>query len=139
MNSRLTIRLLATLATALATSIATAIPIDTTITYQGELMEGGVPANGEYAMRFRLFNGETTGGQVGPVIEFRDGAANPPVMVENGRFTVELDFFNGPYSGGQALWLQIELRPVNGASFTTLMPRQRITASPFAILEAVPA
>ena len=52
-------------------------------------------------------------------------------VVVDGNFSVELDF--GDVFDGRALWLQVGVRP--GASigiYTTLIPRQALTAAPYA-------
>src|SRR5688572_32259447 len=63
-------------------------------TYQGKLSDGGVPASGTYDMRFRLFDADANGTQVGTTF-FANG-----VQALAGIFNVELDFgapaFFGP-------------------------------------------
>ncbi len=134
MTHRLILGTSTLLAALCITSTATAIPIDYTITYQGELTSAGALPTGEYDMRFRLFTASTGGSALGPAIVFQGGTGNPPVMVEDGKFTVELTFGPSAFVSGDALWLQIEVRPSNGpAGYTTLNPRQRLTAAPFAL------
>ena len=92
---------------------------DTSFTYQGELQQNGAPVNGEFGLVFTLWDSIDAGNQIGTVNAF------PPVLVENGRFTVDLDF--GAESLEDSRWLQIR---VNG---TTLSPRTKISAAPFAL------
>ena len=57
------------------------------------------------------------------------------VMVIDGLFTVELNASNefGPNAfNGAARWLEIDVRsPAGGGAFTTLMPRQPLTSTPY--------
>jgi len=98
-------------------------------TYQGQLTTGGNPASGLYDLRFTLHNAVTLGSQVGGPL------TNSPVNVSNGVFTVLLDF--GNVFDGSSRWLAIGVRS-NGAAidFTTLAPRQLLTAMPYAIRAA---
>lgn len=131
---RPTLGMSALLAVVCLTSTATAVPIDYKITYQGELTNMGALTTGEFDMRFRLYAGPTGGSGLGPAIEFRGGTGNPPVVVEDGKFTVELNFGPSPFLTGDALWLQIEVRPSNGPpGYVVLNPRQPLTAAPFAL------
>ncbi|MCW5935213.1 MAG: hypothetical protein KIT45_13090 [Fimbriimonadia bacterium] len=88
-------------------------------TYQGYLREGGVPANGAFNLTFKLFNAASGGVQVGSTITL-DGTG-----VANGLFTVELNFGATAFTGADR-WLEMA---VNG---TTLTPRVKITAAPYA-------
>ncbi len=100
--------------------------LGTVFTYQGRLTDGGQPANGLYDFRFKLFNAEAMGGQVGTTV-IKDN-----VSVSNGFFTVQLDF--GDVFSGTALWLEIGVRPgASTGAYTILAPRQAITASPYAL------
>ncbi len=104
-----------------------AAPIETVFTYQGELKRLGTPANGPFDLRFTMFDAATGGGPLVSALTLEN------VDVSNGIFTVELNFGLAPYSGSQ-LWLEIEVR--NGSetgAYTALTPRQKITASPYAI------
>ncbi|UCC29651.1 MAG: hypothetical protein JSU86_15780 [Phycisphaerales bacterium] len=102
-----------------------AAPIGTAFTYQGQLKEGGVPANGQYDFVFRLFDAASGPAQVGSDVPIN----NWPVS--NGLFTVELDFGVDAFSG-QARWLEIAVGPPGG-SLTTLAPRHKVTATPYSI------
>ncbi len=94
--------------------------------YQGYLEENGVPANGTYDFRFRLFDAATGGTQVGPTVVRSD------VAVEKGRFTVQLDF--GDVFDGRALWLEVGVRPgTSTGAYTSLSPRQALRAAPMAL------
>ena len=98
---------------------------DTAFTYQGRLANAGQPANGAYDMTFALFDAVTDGSQVGSTNTI------PAIGITNGLFMVELDF-GGNFPGADR-WLEIGVRPASGGAFTTLSPRQKLTATPYAI------
>ena len=98
---------------------------DTAFTYQGRLANAGQPANGSYDMTFALFNAVTGGSQVGSTNTVT------AIGVTNGLFTVELDF-GGNFPGADR-WLEIGVRPAGNGTFTILSPRQKFTATPYAI------
>ena len=53
--------------------------------------------------------------------------------VTNGLFTVQLDFGMSPFNGNPR-WLEIGVRPgASTGAYTTVNPRQPITATPYAI------
>lgn len=95
------------------------------ITYNGDLFDAGVPANGYFDFRFRCFNGPTTGAnlQIGATVEKDD------VQVVHGRFTVELDF--GPNDRClDSGWLETAVaRSDRLGGFTTLDPLQPASAA----------
>lgn len=100
--------------------------IGSSFTYQGELQDGGAPANGTYDLQFELFDAASVGTMVGGPLISED------VIVNDGVFTVELDFGPFPFVG-DLVWLEIGVR--DGASsggFTGLLPRQKITPVPYA-------
>ena len=111
-------------------STASASPLKaqngTGFTYQGKLIDGGSPANGTYDLQFKLFDALTGGSQVGGTL------TQTSVTVTNGLFTVQLDF--GNVFNGTALYLEIGVRPGgSGGAYTTLAPRQPLTATPYAL------
>jgi hypothetical protein len=94
-------------------------------TYQGFLRVNGLPANGEFDFRFRLFDSATGTNQVGTTVIADDK------QVRQGFYTVVLDFGN-VWTGGQR-WLEIAIRPGNSTgSYTTLSPRVQLTPVPLA-------
>jgi len=102
----------------------------TAFTYQGFLTENGGPANGASDFEFRLYNDASAGAQQGSTVTLGD------VGVTNGLFTVALDFGSAPFNGA-ALWLDIAVRPgASAGAYTNLLPRQPITATPYAIKAA---
>jgi hypothetical protein len=98
---------------------AAAATLATTFTYQGRLMDGANPANGPYALVFRLFTAETGGQQIG-------AALNQTVTVSQGLFTAQLDFGTVAF-GAAPRWLEIQV------ANTVLTPRQLLTAAPLAL------
>ncbi len=104
-----------------------AASLSTAFTYQGRLTDGGNLANGHYDLRFSLHTAETSGSQVG------NSLTNANTAVANGLFTTTIDFGAGVFDG-TAYWLEIGVR-TNGsvAAFTTLSPRQVLTATPYAL------
>ncbi|MFN8471193.1 MAG: tail fiber domain-containing protein [Anaerolineae bacterium] len=103
--------------------------LDTAITYQGRLTEAGVPANGARDVRFSLYNRDVGGSQVGSTV------VRENVPITNGLFTVQLDF--GQVFDGTARWLEVAVRDGSSTgAYTTLSPRQPVTAAPYALHSA---
>lgn len=104
-----------------------AAPLETTFTYQGELTVSGQPASGQFDLRFELYDADSGGAQAGGTIIVED------VVVSSGIFTTELDFGAGPFAGDQ-LWIEVSVRNGNETGgFTELLPRQKLTAAPYAL------
>lgn len=98
-----------------------------TFTYQGQLELENAPANGQYDLQFTLYDAADGGSMVGATVTV------PGKTVVDGYFDVILDFGPGVFDG-EARWLQIAVRESGtGASYTTLSPRQRLTATPYAL------
>ncbi len=121
-------RLIPLITAALLAASASAQPLSTAFTFQGQLSGSGAPANGTYDVRFRLYDALTAGNQIGPTL------CTDNVAVANGLFTTQLDF--GAQFAGQQRYLEIDVRPdtglpcSNSTGFTTLGPRQALTAAP---------
>ncbi|HYO63669.1 MAG TPA: hypothetical protein VER08_08575, partial [Pyrinomonadaceae bacterium] len=102
-------------------------------TYQGRLTDGGTAPTGTYELEFKLYDAATGGTQQPqptPVtIQFTGAQA---VAVNDGVFTVQLDFGADAFPGA-ARYLEIGVRQVGASAFTTLSPRQPISATPYAI------
>lgn len=110
-------------------------PVGYSFTYQGTLMDGGVPANGEYDMRFYLYN------DIPDTID--DPICRDNILVTDGLFTTQLDF--GPQFYGDARSLEIAVRPggalgdcLSPFGYVNLSPRQKITAAPYALGLSLP-
>lgn len=112
-------------------SLANAQPVTSAFTFQGELRDGGAPANGAYDLRFRLFDAAAGGAQVGPTL------CSDNVAIADGRYTTTLDF-GQQYASGSLRHLEVQVRLDSGlgcadaTGFTTLSPRQQLTAAPLA-------
>lgn len=100
-----------------------------TITYQGRLTDGAATANGQYDLRFQLYDA-TVGGTAQTVM-----LALENVAVTNGVFTAQLDFGIVPaILDGNNLFLEIAVRPgASTGAYTTLAPRQPLTTTPYAM------
>src|SRR5262245_14378809 len=116
----------ATFAIVLPPYPAHADPAGTAFTYQGRLMDGGVPADGQYDMWFRLYGSESATIILGTPVTLDN------VQVTNGLFSVPLNF--GSEFPGTERWLGISVRPgASTGSYTPLSPRQELTPTPYAI------
>ncbi|PCI09929.1 hypothetical protein COB72_04845 [bacterium] len=92
-------------------------------TYQGQLKDGGQPANGAYDLVFQLMDAPIGGSIVGLSESLED------VDVVDGVFQVFIDF-NTAFDGSPR-WISVAVR--DGAStgfYNTLLPRQLLTAAP---------
>lgn len=99
-----------------------------TFTYQGRLTDGGSPATGLYDFRFLLFDAPNN-----PSNLIGSSLQKGNIQVTDGLFIVELDF-GQEFFDGTALWLEIRVRPGDSvSSYTTLTPRQSLTATPYAL------
>ena len=102
-------------------------PVGTAITYQGQLADGDQPANGNYDFQFKLFDAQEGGSQIANTVNQDD------IAVSGGILSVEIDFGNNAFTGG-ARWLEIGVRPGDSdGGYTTLSPRQKLTAVPYAL------
>jgi hypothetical protein len=104
---------------------ALADPLGSAFTYQGQLTDNGSPANAMYDFQFGLFT-SATGGTAVDTINLDD------LSVSNGLINASLDFTALPFDG-QGLWIEVNMRPAGSGSYTTLSPRQALSAAPFAL------
>ena len=111
-------------------AFVSASPLGSAFTYQGRLNDGANTANGIYDIQFTIYDSLTLGSVVGgPLTSSATG-------LTNGLFTVALDFGAGAFDGS-ARWLEIGVRTNgSGGGFTTLSPRQPLTAAPYALRAA---
>jgi hypothetical protein len=101
--------------------------LGTGFTYQGRLLLSGSPLSGTCDLQFTLWDAGTGGTQVGVTQTVTS------LNVSDGGFTVVLDFGAAPF-GGEARWLEVSVRsPAGSGSYTTLSPRQALTAVPYAL------
>ncbi|MFQ3611875.1 MAG: hypothetical protein SNJ72_10325 [Fimbriimonadales bacterium] len=103
------------LAIALASSV-----VAQPFTYQGMLKQNGQPVNGTLTMTFTLYRF----GDPFPI-----GSITQNVSVQNGLFTVELDFGSLWYDP----WLELEIKIGAAPNQTVLSPRVKLTGAPYAI------
>lgn len=102
-------------------------PVGSAFTYQGVLDRDGSPVTGLADIRFSLWDAPSGGANVASTLV----ALNVPVA--GGRFAVELDFGVAPFSG-EARYLQMDVRqPAGSGAYRTLLPRQSILPTPFAL------
>jgi len=99
------------------------------MTYQGLLKDGPSAFSGLADLQFRLLEGpNTTDPQVGTTQTILG------VTVDDGRFTVNLNFGTNAFDG-QSRWLEILVNaPGNGGAgpYTPLVPTQKIATAPYA-------
>lgn len=99
--------------------------LGTAFTYQGELKKGTTPITGACNFHFSLWDAASGGTLINT-----QSLDNVPLT--NGRFTVSLDFGVDAFSGNLR-WLEIAVKCVSDTEFTTLIPRQALTAAPYAL------
>lgn len=100
-------------------------PTGSVFTYQGLLTSGGEALDGAVDLRFRLFDADVAGGQVGPELEALG------VGVSDGLLTIDLDF--GSVFMGDDRWLEIDVRDAGVGEYNTLAPRQPVRPAPVAL------
>ncbi len=100
--------------------VATAAPVGTKFTYQGALKRDGQPLDGFADLTFEVYDAPVAGTRLGIT-----SLGSQPVT--DGLFQVTIDFGPGPFSNGEARWVQVI---VNG---TALTPRQELNAAPFSL------
>lgn len=109
---------------------ATAAQTGSGFTFQGQLQDNDTPVNATCDIQAGLWDAETNGAQVGSTQTVSD------VAVANGRFTITLNpnnEFGTAAFNGQERWLEIAVRcPAGSGGYTTLQPRQPLTAAPYA-------
>ena len=106
---------------------ARAAPAGTAITYQGRLTDNGAAAGGAYDFTVYLHTAPDSQSAIGQ-------AAAAAVPVENGVFTLSLDFGQGAFDG-TARWIEIHvLKTGEAGTPAVLTPRQEIKATPYALM-----
>jgi hypothetical protein len=104
-----------------------ATALGTAITYQGQLKDGsGNAISATCDFTFNLWDALSGGAQVGAPLD------QTGVVVSGGLFTVQLDFGASAFSGS-ARWLEIAVKCASDSVFTTLTPRQPLTAAPYSL------
>lgn len=105
--------------------IASAQTLGSAITYQGMFANAGVPASGSYDFEFALYTVASGGTAVQTVTK-------AGVVVNGGLINTLIDFGAATYDG-QVKWVEVHVRPAGSGSYTTLNPRQALTAAPYAM------
>lgn len=104
--------------------------LGTAFTYQGRLEDGGRPANGTYDFEFRLYDDPDIGEGI-----FINLVKVDDMQVTDGLVTTQLDF--GDVFDGTAYYLEAGVRAGSSQdAYTTLSPRQALTATPYALFAA---
>lgn len=98
----------------------------TEFTYQGSLINSGIPATGNFDFEFALYDALTNGTQAGTTL------TRSSVAVTGGTFAVSLDFGASGFPGASR-YLEIRVRPAGAGGFTTLAPRSQLKSAPYAI------
>ncbi len=110
--------------------IVTAVAQTTTFSYQGRLIASSQPYTGPVEVKFSVWDEPQAGNLL--------ASTSPEAMslsASDGLFMAELDFGTEPFAAGKERWLEIQLRTDLGA-FTTLTPRQKLLATPYAMTAA---
>ncbi|MBL8162017.1 MAG: tail fiber domain-containing protein [Anaerolineae bacterium] len=102
--------------------------LDSVFTYQGYLTDAvGNPIGSLCDLRFVLHSAAAGSTQIGSPQQFSN------VTVDNGVFSVQLDFGNSAFDGSDR-YLEIGVRcPAGTGTFNTLTPRQAVTPAPYAV------
>ncbi len=114
--------------------VAQADVSDGSFAYQGQLKLVGVPVTDTCDFLFTLWRDSVSplpADQIGPVLTFDGLSGNPaPIDVVGGLFAVTLDFGATAFTD-EARWLEVDVRcPAGAGTYTTLAPREPITATP---------
>ncbi|MGB1253430.1 MAG: hypothetical protein ACPG8W_22645 [Candidatus Promineifilaceae bacterium] len=105
-------------------------PLQTGFTYQGYLVQSGVPVTDDCDFQFGLWDASSSGTRLGALQE------EASMEVANGRFSVVLntgdEIIGDPFTGRDR-YLEVGVRcPVGNGAYTILTPRQYLTAAPYA-------
>lgn len=99
--------------------------VGSAFSYQGNLNFNGSPASGNFDFQFALYTAATGGSAV-------DTMTLTDQSVADGLINASLDFTDVPFNG-QALWIEVRVRPAGSGTYTALSPRQALTATPYAL------
>lgn len=111
-----------------ATGLLRAEPVSNEFTYQGQLLQTGSPVSGSFDLQFQIWDALAAGNSFGDPVVVED------VAVADGLFAVSVPLGDViQMNGGQAMWMEIGLRPgADAGAFTLLAPRQPLTPAPVA-------
>jgi hypothetical protein len=102
----------------------------TGFTYQGQLKNANGPVNGTCDFQFSLWDAASAGAQVGATQTLAG------VSVSGGLFTVQLNGageFGANAFTGQGRWVEVAVKCASDPAYTTLIPRQPLTPTPYAL------
>jgi len=102
-------------------------PVDQTFTYQGQLRNAGQLVNGAVDLKISMWDADTAGVQIGTSSTFN------AVPITDGRFALGINFGASAFDGSNR-WIQVEFRnPAGSGLYLALNPRDKITATPYAL------
>jgi hypothetical protein len=102
-------------------------PLEQTFTYQGQLRNAGQLVSGPVDLKISMWDADTGGSQVGSTNTFN------AMQLNDGRFACGLNFGNAAFDGSNR-WIQVEFRnPAGSGQYQALSPRDKITATPYAL------
>ena len=104
-------------------------PIRSAFTYQGSLKENSQRVSGNFDFEFSLYDDPCSGSLIAVSVPLNG------VNVQNGLFSVELDFGDAALNG-QERWIEVAVKGPEDTGFTT-MPRQRVIPSPHTLYAKV--
>ena len=99
---------------------------DHSFNYQGELLDAGTPANGEYDILVQMVDGQGT--------DVGTASVHENTQVDNGLFNIDVEIGGiGYFDGFEDYYFEISIRPgASGGSFTVVSPVQALQAVPLA-------
>jgi hypothetical protein len=110
-----------------AAKFAGGTPLDQTFTYQGQLRNAGQLVTGPVDLKITMWDADTGGSQVGSTNTFN------AMQLNDGRLACGLNFGNAAFDGSNR-WIQVEFRnPAGSGQYLALSPRDKITATPYAL------
>ena len=96
------------------------------ITYNGSLFDGGLPAGGNYDFQFDLYDAASEGVHIGPTLFLNN------LSVVSGGFSATLNFGSASFTGADR-WLQVSVRQAGVGSYVVQLPRTLLSSAPYAI------
>jgi len=127
MNNKITTNFLITLFTILGGIAFSGVyaQADSSFSYQGELVDNGIPANDTYDFSVQMLDGN--GIDVGTISE------HVGVAVDNGLFNLDVDLGLDYFDGFEDYFFEISVRKTSvGGAYTVLSPVQTLQAVPLA-------
>jgi hypothetical protein len=116
----------------LSAGIVFAAPLGTAFTYQGHVQLSGVNISDTADLQFSLWDAAGAGSPPAGGTQIGTTQTVSNIQVVGGYFTIQVDFGANVFNG-DARWLEIAVASPSGGAFTTLAPRQPVTATPNAL------